>query len=45
MYLQEECNYMLKPLKGNTGISIKSDLPIIESQVYLAKLGGMKQIS
>lgn len=44
MYLQEECNYLLKPLKGDTGISIKSDLSIIESQVDLAELDGMKQV-
>jgi hypothetical protein len=42
MYLLEECNYLLKCLKGDTGLSIKSDLPIIESQVNLAELEGMK---
>jgi hypothetical protein len=45
MYLQKECNHVFKPLKSDTDISIKSNLPIIEFQVNLAELNNMKQVS
>lgn len=45
IYLQKECSYMLKYLKGNTGIYMDADFPITEYQVDLASLDGMKKVS
>jgi hypothetical protein len=45
IYLLEKCSHLLEPLKGNTGIYIKLDMPTIESKVDLGVLEGMKQVS
>ena len=45
IYLLEQCNYLLKPLTGNTGIQINNNLPETQISINLNMEGKFKEVS